>query len=258
MPALRNLSFDLRTALAAISTFIILTAATAQGQTPEDYVHSLINQKLILRHMGEMEHVKLKRSQLDNPPGSCDIAVAVERAEWDRGTVRFEFEDIGHPRVEGSAPGSSCKTVHTNTALEIKGFAQDELPDSLRTSISEILLTPEQYIAAEGASFDLAPRSDDEVIFKVQPPVRPPRALLSVDPNYSEEARRAKYQGTMRLNVVVGADGRPHTVAVSRSLGKGLDEMAVKVLPMWRFEPAKKDDKPVAVEISVEVSFNLY
>jgi len=257
MVALKNSSFHFRTALAAISAFIILAAGAAQSQTAEDFLHSLINQKLILRKVGEQEKVKLKRSRLHDLPRSCDIAVIVEIAEWDRGTVRFKFEDIGHPYMEGR-PRNSCKTVHTNTALEISGFARDEQPDSLRSSISEILLTPEQYMAAHGTTFNLQARPDDDPILKALQPIQPPRALLTVDPNYSDEARRAKYQGTMRLSVVVGADGRPHRVQVARALGKGLDEMAVKALPMWRFEPAKKDDKAVAVEITVEVSFNLY
>ena len=257
MPACKSSSFHFRTALAAISALILLTARTSQGQTPEDFLRSLINQKLILRNVGEREEVKLKRSQLHNAPGSCDIAVIVEAAEWDGGTVRFKFEDIGHPHVEGG-PANSCKTVHTNTSLEISGFARDEPLDLLRSSISEILLTPEQYMAVQGIAFNLPPRPDDEAVFKVSPSVKPPRPLLTVDPNYSEEARQAKYQGTMRLNVVVGGDGRPHAVRVSRALGKGLDEMALKVLPMWRFEPAKREDWAVAVEVSVEVSFNLY
>lgn len=257
MPALKSSSFHFRTGLAAIFAFLILTAETSQGQTATDLLRSLINQKLILRNVGEREQVKLKRSQLHDAPGSCDIAVIVETAEWDGGTVRFKFEDIGHPHMEGG-PGNSCKTVHTNTTLQISGFARDEQPDSLQTSISEILLTPEQYIAAQGAVFSLPPRPDDERIFRVQPSVKPPRPVLTVDPNYSEEARLAKYEGTVRLTVVVGGDGRPHRVVVTRSLGKGLDEMAVKALPMWRFEPAKKEDKAVAVEISVEVSFHLY
>lgn len=258
MPALKSASFYFKIVLAAISTFAILTAGIGQGQTTTDFLHSLINQKLILRNVGEQEEVKLERSQLDDAPGSCDIAVIVEAAEWENGTVRFKFEDIGHPRIESAVAGTSCKKVHAHTALEISGFAREEGADSLRTSISEILLTPEQYMAAQGASFDLSRGPDDKVIFQVHPPIQPPRALFTVDPIYSEEARMAKYQGTMRLNVVIGTDGRPHNVRVSRALGKGLDEMAVKVLPMWRFEPAKKDGRAVAVEVSVEVSFNLY
>ena len=59
----------------------------------------------------------------------------------------------------------------------------------------------------------------------------------------------------MRL---VAADGRPRDIRVARSLGMGLDEKAIEAVRTWRFEPARKDGNPVAVQINVEVSFRLY
>jgi len=220
----------------------------------------LINQKLILRNLGDQQEVKLKKDNVRDLPGSCDLAVIVEAVTWDRGTMRFNLEDIGHPWVAGFQSGQdrSCKSAYTNTVLEISGFGSDEQPDSVRAVISEILLTPEQYLAAHGVSFDRAQGPDDEVAVKTRPPVRPPRALLTVSPTFSEEARRLKYQGTLLLNVVIGTDGRPHKVRVAHGLGKGLEEMALKTFSMWRFEPARQQDKHVAVEMTIEVSFNLY
>jgi TonB family protein len=58
--------------------------------------------------------------------------------------------------------------------------------------------------------------------------------------------------------VIVGPDGRPHEMRVSRSLGFGLDEKALEAVKQWRFEPAKKDGRPVAVQINIEVNFRLY
>ncbi len=54
------------------------------------------------------------------------------------------------------------------------------------------------------------------------------------------------------------ADGKPRDVKVARSLGLGLDEKAIEAVNQWKFEPAKKDGKPVAVAINVEVTFRLY
>lgn len=88
--------------------------------------------------------------------------------------------------------------------------------------------------------------------------VSAPRAIYKPDPEYSEEARKAKYQGTVVLTVIVGPDGRVHNARVARSLGMGLDEKAVEKVLVWKFKPATKDSKPVAVEVSVEVQFNLY
>ena len=94
--------------------------------------------------------------------------------------------------------------------------------------------------------------------YRVGGGVSAPRALYAPDPEYSEEARKAKYQGTVVLWVVVGPDGRPHDIRVSRSLGLGLDEKAVEAVRQWKFEPARKDGNPVAVQINVEVNFRLY
>ncbi len=94
--------------------------------------------------------------------------------------------------------------------------------------------------------------------YRVGGGVSAPRALFSPDPEYSEEARKAKYQGTVVLWVVVGPDGRTHEIRVQRSLGMGLDEKAIQAVRMWKFDPARKDGQPVAVQINVEVNFRLY
>jgi len=94
--------------------------------------------------------------------------------------------------------------------------------------------------------------------YRVGGGVSAPRALYSPDPEYSEEARKAKYQGTVVLWVVVGPDGKPRDIRVSRTLGLGLDEKAIEAVRQWKFEPARKDGQPVAVQINVEVNFRLY
>ncbi len=95
-------------------------------------------------------------------------------------------------------------------------------------------------------------------VYRVGGGVSAPRALYSPDPDYSEEARKAKYQGTVVLWVVVSPDGRPRDVKVQRSLGMGLDQKAIEAVRNWRFDPARKDGHPVAVQINVEVNFRLY
>jgi periplasmic protein TonB len=94
--------------------------------------------------------------------------------------------------------------------------------------------------------------------YKVGGGVSAPRPIYSPDPEYSEEARRAKYQGTVVLWMIVGPDGRTHQIRVMRTLGLGLDEKAIEAVREWRFEPARRNGQPVSVEISVEVSFRLY
>jgi TonB family protein len=94
--------------------------------------------------------------------------------------------------------------------------------------------------------------------YRVGGGVTAPRVLYAPDPEFSEEARKAKHQGTVILWVVIGTDGRIHDMRVSRSLGMGLDEKAIDAIRRWRFEPGRKDGIPVAVQVHVEINFRLY
>lgn len=100
--------------------------------------------------------------------------------------------------------------------------------------------------------------SDEETIFQVGHGVKPPRAIYAPDPPYAEKARRAKYQGTCVLSLIVGSDGQPHHIRVVRALGEGLDAKAVETVSKWKFQPGTKDGAPVAVYVVIEVAFHLY
>ncbi len=99
--------------------------------------------------------------------------------------------------------------------------------------------------------------SVDGGVFRVGDGVTPPHLLLKVEPEYSEEARKAKYQGTVVLRVEVDASGRATNIRVQHSLGLGLDEKAMEAVRKWKFSPGKKDGKPVTVAALVEVNFRL-
>jgi TonB family protein len=95
-------------------------------------------------------------------------------------------------------------------------------------------------------------------VFRVGGDVTPPRVRYGPSPEYSEKARAAGYEGTCVLWLIVGPDGKPRDIRVARTLGLGLDEKAIEAVRTWRFEPARKDGQPVAVQINVEVAFRLY
>ncbi len=88
--------------------------------------------------------------------------------------------------------------------------------------------------------------------------VTAPKLTSDPAPEYSDEARKARHQGTVVLSLVVDATGLPQDIKVQRSLGMGLDEEAVKAVKQWRFEPATQNGQPVPVMINVEVNFRLY
>lgn len=85
----------------------------------------------------------------------------------------------------------------------------------------------------------------------------PPRLTHQSKPKYSKEARKAKLQGKCVVWLIVGADGVPHDLKVTRALGMGLDEQAIIAIEKWKFEPGQKDGHPVAVTMNVEVNFKL-
>jgi periplasmic protein TonB len=94
--------------------------------------------------------------------------------------------------------------------------------------------------------------------FRMGKGVTAPRLIYQTDPEFSEEARKAKYQGNCVLGLVVDANGHPTNIRILNSLGMGLDQKAIESVANWRFEPGKKDGRGVAVEIAVEVDFHLY
>jgi TonB family protein len=95
-------------------------------------------------------------------------------------------------------------------------------------------------------------------VFRVGGGVSAPRPLYDPDPEYSDEARKAKFQGTVMLSAIIGPDGRPRDLRVLRSVGMGLDQKALDAVGKWRFAPGTKDNHPVSVLVSIEVAFRLY
>ena len=88
--------------------------------------------------------------------------------------------------------------------------------------------------------------------------VSSPVLTFKVDPEFSEEARKAKFMGIVLVNLIVDANGMPENVHVLHGVGMGLDEKAVAAVKQYRFKPAKEAGKPVAVEMNVEVNFQIF
>jgi len=88
--------------------------------------------------------------------------------------------------------------------------------------------------------------------------VSEPVLLYAPDPEFSDEARRAKYQGICVVGLIVDAQGNPQNVHVVRPLGMGLDEKAMEAVRQYKFKPAIFHGKPVPVQINIEVNFRIY
>lgn len=243
---------------ALIALLLALCSVPSPAQTPQEYLHSLIGQRLLLRHFGDRTAVKLKLGDLDHIAATCDVAVLVRAAEWKKNKIELRWEELGTPMIAGKPYPKCPGQMMGYGAVELGGFAPDESAESLARSLAYLLQTPEQYLAAAGLQFDLPPLPVQGELKEPEQPFTRPRALLSVNPTFSDAARKAKYQGNLKITLYVGADGRVYNPVVSQRLGMGLDEMALEVLPLWRLQPARKQDQPIATPMSIEVSFNLY
>jgi len=97
-----------------------------------------------------------------------------------------------------------------------------------------------------------------EGVYRPGDGVMAPKPFYTPQPEYTDKARKEKINGTVLLTLVVMADGHVRDVKIIKGLDKGLDKQALTAVRTWRFEPGSKDGKPVAVELSAEVTFRLY
>src|SRR5215471_4406878 len=88
--------------------------------------------------------------------------------------------------------------------------------------------------------------------------VSAPQVLYAPEPEFSEEARKAKFAGNVLVNLWVDTNGMPSHVRVIRGVGMGLDEKAVEAVRQYRFKPAMENGKPVLVELNIEVNFQIF
>ncbi|MFL6417339.1 MAG: energy transducer TonB [Bryobacteraceae bacterium] len=93
--------------------------------------------------------------------------------------------------------------------------------------------------------------------FRIGGDVSAPVLVSKTEPEYSEEARKAKYSGEVLLSIVVDERGVPRDIHVVRPLGLGLDEKAIEAVMKWRFRPGMKGGRPVATQAQVQVNFRL-
>jgi TonB family protein len=103
------------------------------------------------------------------------------------------------------------------------------------------------------------PQKTDVIVYdKVIPGVTAPKPVYHPDAEYTDKARKKKIQGSVVVSIVVTDEGKVRDAQIVSGLEKDLDKQALKAVSAWKFEPATKDGKPVAVRIRVEVDYRLY
>jgi TonB family protein len=92
---------------------------------------------------------------------------------------------------------------------------------------------------------------------RLRPGIQPPVVLIRTEPEYSEPARKARVQGTVVVEGVIDEQGHTSGLRIREPLGLGLDEKALEAVKLWRFQPAKRDGKPLAIVAVFELNFRL-
>jgi TonB family protein len=245
-------------------------AATALGQVPEDasgqQLGSLKGRTLILRNFyrgGKLRYDEQGQLLKGGKPGSWTydgfIRVTDVTVEPTRMILRAErleaFYDDGHIQTGNHRVGKvtlemALAPTHEQVASAIRKVfmtagerVEDSIPNACKTRATVTM--PKAGECESG-------------VCRVGSGISAPRPIHAPDPEYSDLARQAKFQGTVVLRAVIRPDGTAGEVCVQRPIGQGLDEKAIEAVKVWRFEPAKRDGKPLAVVINIEINFRLY
>jgi TonB family protein len=160
-------------------------------------------------------------------------------------------------------------TAQDSFAQLVPDYWKPCVPDGLRGEHSNCIFSPEfGAIPGVGTRASSDPASDQtgtqaqnilrNLDFRSSRGTTPPKPIIQHEPEFSEPARVAKYQGTVTLGLVVNQEGLPTNIHVLSPRGCGLDAKAVQAVETWRFKPAEKEGQPVATQIAVEVDFHLY
>lgn len=239
-----------------IATAFVLFPETARSQGPETALRTVVGKQMILVGRGNEASIRLNPTKLAHISGSCDLAVDVATGDWRDGDLSLLLKTIGYPRMDGV--NEECRFVRETIPVVINGIDAGTSANAVSALLRNLLQTPEEFLARHGVSFDLPPGRDDEELPKNPAAVEHPKLLLKVEGMYTEPARKQRISGAVTLRFAVGTDGRVHQAYVMRPLGSGLDESALGVLPMWRFEPARLDGQPVAAHATVLMDFRMY
>jgi TonB family protein len=181
-----------------------------------------------------------------------------DRAWLSRQVLEIEFEAHSAMPLPPEDRGSSSTTKVLNLGSWQPGSefkfaalppqtvpprAPEDRPYLSRQPV-ESALPSEQAVSGTGGS-----------VFRVGSGVSAPQLVYRVEPEYTEAARKAKYQGTVVLYAVIDEVGKVRDLKVARALGLGLDEKAINAVRQWKFRPGLKDGKPVSVSVQIEVTF---
>lgn len=236
------------------------TTPRATGPARTDPLAGWVGETRILRHRGDQGKWSVKRQDLRTASGQCDVAVEVRQARFDRGTAALTLEMIGRPRlVRRGARQERCGDDQPQIALSVSGFDPAASAADMDAGLSEVLQTPEAYLRANAVTVELpavsggsdAPLGDHHLTKKAA-------RVLWVDAITKDPSGRVSHEAEVEFKAVVGRDGRLRDPKVATGLSEEHEKRILRVLPLWRFDPARKGADPAAANVSERMVFRIY
>ena len=181
----------------------------------------------------------------------------VKVKERDKPRVTLEIS-LDSPLVSVEQVETVLHRIFANNAGELT----ESVPVYWRSFLAKQYGVPNpdasQTVAQDSGGSNSAARDELNVVKLDPKTIKPPRPVSTPDPSYSEVAKHLQFKGTMVLTGIIDATGKVRQVRIVRPVGFGLDEKGIEAVHSWKFKPATHDGKPVAVEMGLEISFNLY
>jgi TonB family protein len=200
----------------------------------------LSNRLVSARNAGDGEDCRMVRAEYEPLPGAAGPEVRTFCIDPVAKVVRSE-------RFESQNPNSHL--IRTTTLSKYERDPQ---------------FAPDAFTFRPPPNTQLADNSDIRQLVSPGGPaqrvgrgVTAPQLVSRAQPEYTEEARKAKYNATVMMLIVVGTDGAPRDMKVIRAVGMGLDERAIEAVRGWRFRPGARNGEPVPVYATIEVNFRI-
>jgi TonB family protein len=152
------------------------------------------------------------------------------------------------PKIEGAPSPFDPSAIDAVKASEFKPGTLKGVAVPVRISVWVPFVPAEKHDVPETLPIRIAALGKDDR-FAVP--------LLTPQPEYTEEAKRAKLEGTVLVHLIVDVDGNPQDIQVRGSIGKGLDEKAAEAAAKYKFAPALRWGIPIPFPVTLEINFRL-
>ena len=253
------------------------------GPARPDPLAGLTGQMRILRHRGDKGKWTVKRQELRTASGGCDIAVQVRQARFDRGTAVLTLDMVGRPRLaRRGARQEKCGDDQAQVLVSVSGFDPAASASEIEGALGEALMTPEGYMRANAVAYapPAPPKAPEEKTAKAEPSAAVPLYKLEAlkvdlpvnDHHLAQKATKVfwvdaitrdprgkiSHEAEVQFTAVVGFDGRLHHPKIGTSLSEDHEKVVLRVLPLWRYEPARRGPDPAASAVRDRLVFRIY